>query len=664
LVLTRCRKWAGDVGEIKIGEDPTNPTIQVQLTGVDTESILEKAQGQDNFGNRRSLLKTILFEQIGIGSTDELFVRHEFVWRGTRRSVEVVFGNIRELPDDSLKPRGDEWRVVIDFPFDSERHQASDDIAKIESFRSRNERARTFCWVPHFFGHAVLRDMGTLVKLQYILTGDRFQGYAAHLSAVDRAAARSLLGNQRDQLKQRIITCIEAAYGVLTPPPAESLMQSHDLADCFQSLDPAFRPQPPADATNMSAAFASLLGQMMAYQFPAHPKFPMEEVSFEELRPAHLKKALLEILRAADAGTGRIVIDKENRALLRVIANPLGLGEMTPGDAFLLGDRWPRHFLRKAAEVPGGMTVKRLRQWTDDPTAMGLTREVQDLVILVASAQMGRSLFQHGAPVSGTIGALDDEVELREQKLPPATDWQQATARASHVLGVAASPLLSATNVTQFASDVRKVVDSKRADVEAVAKEIRDRIEQFGGEPAHAARLKTANAVLGLVSLCRPDVAADELVRALAHATIETTPESMGTSFTKARDVLEALRWAEWQMFEALTSLRDDRTAAATEIRAAVLDALMRDELVQGLASVLKGEQTKAVALLAKVPRPIPQESAPASTPAAGRRVVASSSTSSLKLAEARQTFKTIEKALAEKPDRVLTLNWSIEEDS
>jgi hypothetical protein len=97
LVLTRCRKWAGDVGEIKIGEDPTNPTIQVQLTGVDTEGIIEKARSQDNFGNRRSLLKKILFDQIGIGSTDELFVRHEFVWHGTRRSVEVVFGNIREL---------------------------------------------------------------------------------------------------------------------------------------------------------------------------------------------------------------------------------------------------------------------------------------------------------------------------------------------------------------------------------------------------------------------------------------------------------------------------------------------------------------------------------------------------------------------------------------
>jgi hypothetical protein len=37
--------------------------------------------------------------------------------------------------------------------------------------------------------------------LEYILTGDRFQGYAAHLNAVDRTAARSLLENQHGQLK-------------------------------------------------------------------------------------------------------------------------------------------------------------------------------------------------------------------------------------------------------------------------------------------------------------------------------------------------------------------------------------------------------------------------------------------------------------------------------
>jgi hypothetical protein len=294
---------------------------------------------------------------------------------------------------------------------------------------------------------------------------------------------------------------------------------------------------------------------------------------------------------------------------------------------------------------------------------MGLSREVQDLVILVAAEQMGRSLFQHGAPVAGAIGNLDDEVELREQRLPAAPDWQKATAHASRVLGVPASPLLSAANVAQFASEVRKAVDAKRADVEALAKEIRERIEYLGGASAQAARLKTANAVLGLVSLCRPDVAADEFVRSLARTTIETSAEAMGASFAKAREVLEALRWAEWQMFDALANLRDERAAAATAIRAAVLDALTRDELAQELGTALKAGQAKAVALLAKVSRPpAPVESPPA--PGPGRKVVASASSSSLKLKEARQTFKTIEKSLAEKPDRVVTLSWSIEEDA
>jgi len=82
--------------------------------------------------------------------------------------------------------------------------------------------------------------------------------------------------------------------------------------------------------------------------------------------------------------------------------------------------------------------------------------------------------------VAGAIGNLDDEVELREQRLPAAPDWQKATAHASRVLGVPASPLLSAANVAQFASEVRKAVDAKRADVEALAKEIRERLSISG----------------------------------------------------------------------------------------------------------------------------------------------------------------------------------------
>ena len=64
-VLRRCRTWAASVGEIRIGEE-TNPTISVQLSGVDTESIISQAAREDNHGNRIRRVRQMLFEQIGV----------------------------------------------------------------------------------------------------------------------------------------------------------------------------------------------------------------------------------------------------------------------------------------------------------------------------------------------------------------------------------------------------------------------------------------------------------------------------------------------------------------------------------------------------------------------------------------------------------------------
>ena len=64
-VLRRCRTWAASVGEIRIGEE-TNPTISVQLSGVDTESIIKQAEGEDRHGNRIERVGQMLFEQVGV----------------------------------------------------------------------------------------------------------------------------------------------------------------------------------------------------------------------------------------------------------------------------------------------------------------------------------------------------------------------------------------------------------------------------------------------------------------------------------------------------------------------------------------------------------------------------------------------------------------------
>ncbi|HNB73871.1 MAG TPA: hypothetical protein PLS70_22340 [Acidobacteriota bacterium] len=71
------------------------------------------------------------------------------------------------------------------------------------------EGSRTLVWLPSFLNRQSQKDLGLLVMLDYILMGDRLSSYVAHLSPADRSTARTILENQRSQLKQRLITILE-----------------------------------------------------------------------------------------------------------------------------------------------------------------------------------------------------------------------------------------------------------------------------------------------------------------------------------------------------------------------------------------------------------------------------------------------------------------------
>lgn len=257
-------------------------------------------------------------------------------------------------------------------------------------------------------------------------TGERFASYVTHLAPVDRQAAKTLLENQRSQLRQRLIQYLEGAYDAGSPVQG-SIDTAHELAapEHFQTLDPAFDLQPPIGA-NLQQAFQHLLGQALKHQFPAHPTFEDET----NLGGAALKRVLAECERATQTPDGRIAVDQPKRRELRQIANPLKLGEMHETH-FLLGHHWRSHFLRKHAERGGAMTVAKVRAWIGEPQAMGLPRDVQSLIILVFALQTNRSFFLHGGPMQPTLENLPDELELREQKLPAQTDWDRARQRAA-----------------------------------------------------------------------------------------------------------------------------------------------------------------------------------------------------------------------------------------
>jgi len=267
-VLRRCRTWAASVGEIRIGEE-ANPTISVQLSGVDTDGIIEQARREDNQGNRIRRVRQILFEQLGIEGESEFEQYHDFLWKNTRRACTVLFKNIRDLPDSSLENSDEQWRLVIDFPFDESGHGPRDDLSMLQAFRdTHHDGAKTICWMPAFFSTDAQKDLGLLVILEHVLTGERFSQYSNHLSPQDRQAAKSLLENQRSVLKQRVQNHLDAAYGLESVTPG-SLDTAHDLElhERFISLWPGFDPQPPV-AANLGGAMNHLLSQALDREYP------------------------------------------------------------------------------------------------------------------------------------------------------------------------------------------------------------------------------------------------------------------------------------------------------------------------------------------------------------------------------------------------------------
>ena len=86
-VLGKLQRWVSrGAGEIRIAQGSADPTVSVQLVGVDTQSILDGAKVEDNYGNRLRKLRELIFGQLGIEDDNQLFVEHEFPWRGTKRT--------------------------------------------------------------------------------------------------------------------------------------------------------------------------------------------------------------------------------------------------------------------------------------------------------------------------------------------------------------------------------------------------------------------------------------------------------------------------------------------------------------------------------------------------------------------------------------------------
>jgi hypothetical protein len=593
-VLRRCRAWAANVGEIRIGEE-LNPTISVQLSSVDTESIIEQARREDNQGNRIRRVRQMLFEQVGIEGEGEFEQYHEFWWRNTKRSCKVLFRNIRELPDSSLENEEADWKLIIDFPFDEAGHGPRDDLSVTQRFMQNHPQGtKTLCWLPSFFSTEAQKDLGMLVILEHILTGERFGQFSNHLSPQDRQSAKAVLESQRSQLRQRVQNHLDAAYG-LDALTQGSLDTTHDLDlnEHYVSLWPGFTPQPPV-AANLAGAMQHLLSQALEHEFPAAPHFEAE------VKSGSLKKVYELVFPATQVPDGRLPIDKTMRPIVRQIAGPLWLGDMgIDATHFVLGQHWKTHFSRKASDTGSPMSVGQLRRWIDDPKPMGLPKDAQNLVILMFAAQTSQTLHLHGAPYEATLSNVPDACELRKDKLPDEADWELALTRAGSLFGVAGSRLLSAGNVNSLAAECKKKAAEVRKACQAYAQRLKQRMSGLGMAPDTTDRMQTAAATQRIVDQLN---AAEQgaIVSLLAKAAIATSETAMGECLGKAAELEGNLDTAGWQTFELIKKLPDEHQATAQAILTDLTESLGKDEHVVELAPVLKSAQAQAMRLLEK----------------------------------------------------------------
>lgn len=576
-VHEKLRRWAGRIGEIRFSDPGATSTVSLHLVGVDTEIILENARAADTGGARVQKVRSLLFQLADIPGDDAFVAPVRSVpWHGTQRLVEVLFRNVRGMAPEQFRPSAQApWKLVIDYPFDEPGCSPADDRASVQAAQHAGEDALSIVWLPAFLTPAAQDELGKLVLLDHVLSGNQLDAHASHLSAQDRAQAKELLINQRSAVHANAVNALLAAYGITTQF-RDKIDQASELDTPLYTLAPGLTLQRPVGAA-FRDCLDQLVGQALAWQYPAHPAFETE------VRPAALKKVWQWVQRAAQQN-GRAEVDRPDREDMRRLAVPLNLGQM--GDAhFVLERQWESHFAqRQAQDGVTPLTVQRVRAWIDQPRPRGLTREAQSLVILTWALQTDRSFHLYGGmtPVEGKVESLSDELEIRAQKLPDEAQWQKAVKRTNELFGITPPSQRSAQALVMLARQVDESRQKVQQGVMQYTHLLEAGLPRAGIELGASERFATAKHANDLLTALE-GVPAEGAVQALAAARV-TTPTAMGETISRGVMLARTVASVQWTLVTGISGLpRESFGTRADVLLETLREALRRDEHVISL---------------------------------------------------------------------------------
>jgi hypothetical protein len=598
LVAQRLKSWASEKGQLHVGNQ-SDPTVRLQLEGVELEPILAQARDADSDGARQRLIRDLLFESMGVDKVADWGKDHPITWWKTTRLGHVRFGNVRTMGSEQLCcPDGHDWRLVVDYPFDRPNHGPNEDLEVLDRFVEEGKGSWTLVWLPHFFSATINKLLGELVILDHILEhSESARRYVAHLSVENQGRALLDLKNLRNQKRNRVQQALEQAYGVAQE--REGDLDSEKRVPRHLVVLKAGVQVRLTLAANLEDALDGYIPALLEARYPRHPRFT------EPLTRARVERLVERFGDLVDAQEKRIPADKALEAEMRGTLGELGLVRTTEGAVHLLEDQKLQELentrRRKAVDEP---TVGEVRRWIDESGRMGLETDALDLVVRCYARWAARTLMQFDKPYRPAASKeIPDEVVLEKPDLPGHSEWSEALALFGTLFGETwAGRALHADNLKLFESKLATKLQSATGPAAKLPRVLGSRLGEMG-ETDGADRLRTA---LSGDQICAALVGkpAVEQVRLLAACKPATSASALAASLRAAAENVGILEDnLVFGVFAQLAGQRDTLTSAA-ELLEQVGAALRQDEVIVALAPRLRTLAEQGQQLLRPDPGP------------------------------------------------------------
>ncbi|WP_030506727.1 hypothetical protein [Microbispora rosea] len=604
-VIERLKQLSGQFGEIRYTKETDTPIFSLHLTGINIDAILSDLPANvDTEGNRRLLVKDLLWSELEVTDRESFNPHIDVVWRGTKRTVGLVFGNIRDsgsLSDTQFDvDPSEEARIVFDFPFDTGTHGPHEDLSRIGELQQRGKNGPVICWLPSFVTDQRRDDLGRLLKLRFLVDNDRrINEFASGLSSADRQKALNQMAWQRDSLTSELKGVLKQAYGTLQPMPTNIDTEIDEHVVC---MDATHRPRLHV-GHSFSDALVYLTDNLFNHLYPKHPDFDPQNKTRTAIRAAEFRTVLDVITLVASEG-GRAEVERSARKVMSKIAHPLRLGEMQQEAFFQLSNEWRDRINQRAGNLPV-VDVKDLLNWLDETELRGAERLVRNLVVAHYALTDNRVWIRHGMPVSApTLDGIDATYSLRAQVLPSRDDFEAALTRAQHLFAVPTRNVYSAPNIGRLFSSVRDSAQHLADPATGLVRALENRAVDLGLDTeAEQGRLVTARAASDLLARLVRLNEPTPLIRFLAGELLPVSDATVGTSAAQAEAVRRALEdETDWNLIDDLRELsKREGSIGAEALR--VLDQLAdtanADESADScLPSTLRSVRASAISLL------------------------------------------------------------------